>query len=133
MMTAMSRVTNMMVNIGYDDFDNIEALSEWLRHNAREGRDGGCGYLGSITEHWGGGKAAECVLWVGALNYADHDAILDHIREMPWVSRNEVQVFLMGQSETFFRVWMFRDGELKQYAPTKPDEGDAGFFPEWED
>src|ERR1700742_4721105 len=98
-MAVMSRVTNMMVNIGYDDIENVEALSEWLRHNAREGRDGGCGSPLKITENWGGPKAAECELWAGALNYADHDAILGHIRAMPWVSHNEVQVFLMGQSE----------------------------------
>jgi hypothetical protein len=133
MMTAMSRVTNMMVNIGPDDYDNITALSDWLRRNAGPRDDRGCGYLSKITEHWGGWKAAECDVWAGALNHADHDAILDHIRQMPWVSRNEVQVFLRDQGEAFFRIWMFRDDELKQYAPAEPDEGDAGFYPEWDD
>lgn len=34
----------------------------------------------------------------------------------------------MDQEESFFRVWMLRNGMLQQYAPTRPGEEDEGFF-----
>lgn len=48
---------------------------------------------------------------------------------MPWQCPNALQVFVMDQEESFFRVWMLRGGELRQYAPVVPDEEDPGFYP----
>jgi hypothetical protein len=39
-----------------------------------------------------------------------------------------VQLFLMDQEEAYFRIWMIRDGELRQYAPLKPGENDEDFW-----
>ncbi|MBN6054875.1 hypothetical protein JYK22_23265, partial [Nonomuraea sp. RK-328] len=77
----------------------------------------------------GGWKYPECDVWAGALNHADLKAVLDRIARMPWRWANVLQVFVMDQEDSFFRVWMPRDGELRQYAPITPDEDDPDFYP----
>lgn len=131
----MSWIANMMVSVGMEDVPTVESLSEWLRTEAplRDTQGQGCGFLGEIAGQdsaWGGWKNPWCDLWAGALNHADLPAILDHIARMPWQSPNELQIFTMDEQESFFRIWMLRDGELRQYAPTSPAETDPGFFPD---
>ena len=131
----MSRVANVMLSVGDEDHLVATAFSEWLRLEAPQ-RDGGsrrgCGYLTLITDQesrWGGWKFPECDVWAGALNHADLDAVLAHVRQLEWNLPNAVQLMIMDQEQCFFRVWMFRDGELRQYAPLEPDEGDPEFYP----
>ncbi|MCP2257529.1 hypothetical protein LX15_001214 [Streptoalloteichus tenebrarius] len=110
-----------MVSIASDDRSNVEALSGWLRTEAPRrlqptGR--GYGYPRNTTEGedppWGGWKYPECEVWAGALNHADLDAVLDRVAAIPWRCPHSVRVFLMDQEQMFFRVWMFRDGRLRQ-------------------
>ncbi|MFJ9780773.1 hypothetical protein ACIRSS_14385 [Amycolatopsis sp. NPDC101161] len=70
-------------------------------------------------------SAAPSGLRAGTLNHADPGALLNRVRTLP----HAVQLFLMDQEQLFFRVWMFRDGELRQYAPEQPDEADPAFGP----
>ncbi|WP_214108145.1 hypothetical protein [Acrocarpospora catenulata] len=131
----MSWVANVMVSISPDDHPNVEVLSEWLRTEAplRDSPGRGCGFLCEVTAQdsaWGGWKYPECNVWAGALNHADLRAVLDHIARMPWRHPNALQVFVMDQEESFFRVWMLRDGELRQFTPAKPDEEDPDFYPD---
>ena len=130
----VSWVANVMVSVDVMDRPNVEALSEWLRAEApRRDRPGeGCGFLAETTgqdSQWGGWKFPECTVWAGVLNNADLPAVLDRVQGIAWRSPNAVQLFLMDQEESFFRVWMLRDGTLQQYAPTLPDEEDKDFFP----
>ncbi|MET7333228.1 hypothetical protein [Nonomuraea sp. NPDC005650] len=131
----MSWVANVMVSVDSWDRANVESLSEWLRTQAPLRWDTparGCGFLRDTTGQdttWGGWKYPECDVWAGALNHADVKAVLDHIAQMPWRCPNALQVFVMDQEESFFRVWMLRDGELRQYAPVEPDEEDEDFYP----
>ncbi|SEF27024.1 hypothetical protein SAMN05421837_103594 [Amycolatopsis pretoriensis] len=132
----MSWVTNMMLSTSMEDWKAAEALSEWLRTEAPRRYDSaalGCGYLRELTgaevNPWGGWKNPECRVWAGALNHADLSALLDRVQTLPWLAPHAVQVFLMDQEQLFFRVWMFRDGELRQYAPERPDEEDPAFGP----
>ncbi|MFJ4788640.1 hypothetical protein [Streptomyces sp. NPDC088794] len=48
--------------------------------------------------------------------------------EMPWCEPNLVQLLVMDQEEGFFRMWMIRDSELRQFAPLQPNEKDEGFY-----
>ncbi|SNS48226.1 hypothetical protein SAMN05443665_10054 [Actinomadura meyerae] len=132
---SVSWVANVMVSIDMEDRPLVESLSDWLRGETPRGADKpprGVGYLRETTGQdtaWGGWKYPECEVWAGALNHADVNAILDHIAQMPWRYPNSLQVFVMDQEESFFRVWMLRDGELRQYAPTTPNEDDPDFYP----
>jgi hypothetical protein len=133
----MSWVANVMVLADEEDTPSLVALSEWLENdapwNGRSGPPGatGVGFLRPITEpdrnEWGGWKEPECNIWAGALNHADLDAVRARVQQTPWRQPNVVQLFLMDQEEWYFRLWMLRDGELRQYAPTAPGEQDEGF------
>jgi hypothetical protein len=68
-------------------------------------------------------------VYAGALNHADLDAVVKHFGSVAWRKPNAVQLFLMDQEQSFFRVWMIRDGALQQYAPTSPGEEDDDFWP----
>ncbi|MFF0869279.1 hypothetical protein ACFYUV_46500 [Nonomuraea sp. NPDC003560] len=129
----MSWVANVMVSVDAVDRPNVEALSNWLRAEApRRDRPGmGCGFLTETTgqdSQWGGWKFPECSVWAGTLNHADLPAVLDRVQNIAWRCPNAVQVFLMDQEESFFRLWMLRNGMLKQYALPHPGEEDEGFF-----
>ena len=116
-----------MLLVAPEDQDVAERFSEWLRRDAprRSKYDGnvqpvGVGYLNRITEpnenHWGGWKNPECDVWAGALNHANLDAVLTEVRTLPWRFPGALQLFVMDQEETYFRLHMFCSGELRQYA-----------------
>ncbi|MFJ3158843.1 squamosa promoter-binding protein 15 [Streptomyces kanasensis] len=130
----MSWVANVMFSVDMADSANVEALSAWLRTEApRRGQPEirGVGFLrlltGAGTNQWGGWKQPECEVWAGALNHADLDALRQRVSEVPWCEPNLVQLLVMDQEQAFFRVWMIRGGELRQFAPSEPDEEDEGF------
>ncbi|WP_411574180.1 squamosa promoter-binding protein 15 [Streptomyces fradiae] len=129
----MSWVANVMVSADASDWQNVEALSDWLRGQAprRYQADAlGVGSLRLITgpgNTWGGGKSPECEVWAGALNHADLDALRARFAATPWQRPNAVQLLITDQEEAFFRLWMIRHGELRQYAPLQPSEADDAF------
>ncbi|GLW90262.1 hypothetical protein [Actinokineospora globicatena] len=134
----MSWVTNVMLGADMGDFRVVDEFNVWLWEGLPQ-RDyperSGRGQLRRITgddNGWGGPKHPECEVWAGTLNHGDLDAVLAKVRALPWTHPNQVQLFMMDQEQSFFRLWMFRDGELRQYAPTTPVEEDADFFPPWD-
>jgi hypothetical protein len=117
------------------DGAGVEALSGWLRTDAprrAQPEAHGVGFLQPLTNRethqWGGWKHPECEVWAGALNHADLDALKQRVFDMPWREPNLVQLLVMDQEEGFFRMWMIRGGELRQFAPLQPNEEDEGFY-----
>lgn len=132
----MSWVANVMLSVGFEDGLTAEAFSEWLAEQCPRREPGmspgGCGDLRLITaddHQWGGNKNPECEVFAGALNHADLTAAVEHFGSLAWRNPNTAQLFVMDQEESFFRVWMIRDGVLRQYAPLSPDEDDDEFWP----
>lgn len=133
----MSWVANLMLSVDTSDSGNAEEFSRWLleecpRRESERGL-GGCGQLVLTTGPdtiWGGHKYPECQVYAGALNHADLAAIVARFGSTPWARPNAAQLLLMDQEEFFFRLWMIRDGEPRQYAPTEPDEEDNAFWAE---
>lgn len=123
-----------MISADSADTAYVEALSDWLRHEAPlrgQPDDSGVGHLRLPTDQdpgWGGWKWPECRVWAGALNHCDLEALRKRVAETPWREPNIVQLFVMDQEESFFRLWMIRGGELRQFAPLEPSEEDAGFY-----
>ncbi|KOG30083.1 hypothetical protein [Streptomyces resistomycificus] len=132
----MSWVAHVMISADLSDGAHVDALSDWLRDEApwreQPGVPGvrGVGFLRLITgpdSGWGGGKHPECAVWAGVLNHADLDALRQRVAGAPWREPHAVQLLIMDQEESFFRLWMIRGGELTQYAPVRPSEEDADF------
>jgi len=130
----MSWVANMMISVALPDRALLPALTDWLEFeapwNAHSGRVELKG-VGTLTDQtspgtsgWGGSKFPECTVWAGVLNHADLPAILAKVESMPWEAPGAVQVLLLDQEETYFRLWMIREGQMTQFAPAPPPEHD---------
>jgi len=134
-----------MLSVNYRDRDNAALFARWLQEHPEgylrrqkfrpEIFDPGADlpYSGALSESpkeaWPGPKYPECQVWLGVLNHADLAAVREYFAKIPWRVPNTVQLFLMDQEESFFRVWMIRDGQLAQYAPLEPAENDDHFWP----
>jgi hypothetical protein len=125
----MSWVSNVVVSADIQDRHALELLSSWLREEApkRDGASGtGVGFLDDLTppeaNNWGGWKNPECHLWGGALNHADLDAVIAKFASLPWQVPAAAQLFVMDQEQSYFRLWMLRDGQAHQYAPAPPPD-----------
>jgi hypothetical protein len=59
------------------------------------------------------------------LNHADLPAVVERIAAGPWRVPAAVQLLIMDQEESYFRLWMIRDGQIRQYAPEPPGDGAA--------
>jgi hypothetical protein len=118
----MSVVTNVMVSFCNLEFEKpgfFPQLESWFEDK---------GGLGSITHghsgpqpySWGGNKHPECVLFAGAYNHLDIDAMLKHFGSLDWAWPELAQIFIMEQEESTFCIYMFKDGSLQRvlaYAP----------------
>ena len=65
------------------------------------------------------------------LNTADLGKVLKRFAAMPWRMPDAVQLFLMDQEESFFRLWMLRDGTLADVPMPGPSENDDDFWSPW--
>jgi hypothetical protein len=121
----MSWVANVMLSVSRDDMDRAKGFAEWIRGK-------GWGDLVLVTgqdTQWGGFKFPECNVLAGALNHAGVQSLVERFASTPWRNANAVQLLVMDQEESFFRLWMIREGRVQQYAPTSPDEEDDEFWP----
>lgn len=138
----MSWVANVMISVALPDAKLLPELRDWLEREAprrdESGRDEldlprktGVGSIKDQTSNevttWGGPKWPECTVWAGTLDHGDVDAVVGKVFEMPWVAPAAVQLMICDQEQSYFRLWMVRDGEVRQYAPEPPPEpGDEG-------
>jgi hypothetical protein len=131
-MLAMSWVCNVLVSFDIEDRVALETFNEWSASEAprRDGMTGkGVGRLGDLVGErapaWAGPKYPECRLWGGALNHAEVDAVVARFGELPWRVPAAAQLFVMDQEQSYFRLWMIRDGRVRQYAPEPPSDDTA--------
>lgn len=114
----MSLVSNVVLAVPFDDQENAEQFSAWLQEQE-------WGALASTSGAWGGYKGPECLLYAGTLNYGDLEAVVEKFGSVSWRQPKAAQLLLMDQGEAYFRLWMIRDGAVRQYAPTIPIEFDG--------
>jgi hypothetical protein len=129
----MSWVSNILVSVDRKDRPTVEMLNTWLRTEAPRRDPGparGVGFLNDLTSDpdnaWGGPKQPECDVWGGALNHADLDAVVAKFAMLPWRTPAAAQLLVMDQEQSYFRLWMLRNGAPQQYAPEPPD-GDSAW------
>jgi hypothetical protein len=147
----MSWVTNVMVSVSSYDNGTAAEFAAWLADkpyqylrrsswpNATpypwpDDREWTGPYIGFLAESpdlaWPGSKAHECHVWLGVLNTADLDKVREHFAGLPWQLPNAVQLFMLDQEQSFFRLWMLRDGALREVVMPPRVEDDDGFWPE---
>ena len=79
-------------------------------------------------ELWGGYKALNFSGWGGVTNNMDWDRFLGRVASANWVNPEHVQLLLKDDGDTYFRLYMFLDGELRNVAPAP---GDGGYDRLW--
>ena len=128
----MSWVSNVLVSVDRDDRPTVEMFNTWLLTEAprRDRVPGlGVGFLKELTSDrdnaWGGPKHPECDVWGGALNHAELDAVVAKFGALPWRAPGAAQLLVMDQEQSYFRLWMLRNGAAQQYAPGPPDDDSA--------
>lgn len=129
----VSWVANVLLVVSVVEQESlVRDFSEWLATEAPWNEPSvpagatGVGSLESLVGEgirWGGAKYPECRVWGGVLDHADVDVVVQRFGAIPWISPGSVQLLVMDQEQTYFRLWMIRDGRPQQCAPT-PDPGD---------
>lgn len=128
----MSWVTTVLVSCDIQDRAALDSFNHWLSRGAprRDGIPGtGVGFLGDLVggdaSTWGGTKHPEARLWGGALNHADVGAVVTAFATLPWRVPAAAQLLLQDQEQSYFRLWMIRDGRAIQFAPDPPGDDTA--------
>ncbi len=114
----MSWVSNVLLSVDFDDEPTVNVFNKWLGSEAPrryESSAKGVGFLGDLTANealgWGGSKFPECQVWGGAVKDADLNSLVAKFAALPWQVPAAAQLFVMDQEQTYFRLWMLRDGQ----------------------
>jgi hypothetical protein len=127
----MSRIAEILLHVDPVDESVAEELSFWIRNDAPRSDDrteASAGYLLPLAgqvgqEAWGGSKLPALSLWAGVTNYVRLDALVDRVGTVLWEEPDTVQLMVRNESDPWFRVYMIRDGDIREYTPAPPVEG----------
>jgi hypothetical protein len=112
----VSDVTNLVLLMSTTDA-SLHTIADELDRLAEVDRyfDDGFGLVGVQDDVWyGGGKASEASMAIGAMNHLDLDSFVAHLQSMDWAVRHEVQLVVKGQQDFRFRVIdVFPDAEIE--------------------
>jgi hypothetical protein len=59
------------------------------------------------------------------LRHTDVEAAAAKFAELPWRVPAAAQLFVMDQEQSYFRLWMIREGRVRRYAPDAPSDDSA--------
>jgi hypothetical protein len=108
----LSHVTNIVLTFSIleDGDDRLDDLNRFFRYS--EGGDAHpddwyhspspLKMTSSIHSCYGGTKALEAPVMLGAYNYLNVEALVRHMRTIPWREPKEVQLFAKGQDDDIF-------------------------------
>jgi hypothetical protein len=97
----MSRVTNIVLSVYGGDVNLMDQVNSFIGD--------GKGFVSvddeALPKGWyGGTKYLEADLYIGAFNYLDLPAFLEHLRSLPWSEPRSVQLFLRDQDDERFSL-----------------------------
>lgn len=102
----MSRVTDIILITAIDDgastdqeHPNVDQLNDYLKS-----QHGGCSLV-QVDHRAGGSKAMQCDVFMAAINYLDHGALLAHLEAISWETPECVQLMLKGEEEDRFSIF----------------------------
>lgn len=120
----------MIVYVQDGDGAHLEDVSFWLTDQAPRTDDRTAapgGHLLPLTaelgrDAWGGAREPTSVLWAGTLNHVELDGLLSRLCTIPWKAPEAVQVFARDDGDPWFRLYMLREGRMRQYSPAPAPE-----------
>lgn len=127
----MSRATTIIIHADPQDAPTVADLSAWLGDSAPRTDSRTTDRAGHLVpmydslaaDAWGGYKAPDQGLWGGVANHLDPHGFADYAASLNWKEPRHLQILLKDEGDPWFRLYMLRDGQLTQHAPTpSPDE-----------
>lgn len=139
----MSRVVDIILITSELDQANVEALSFWMgdadaldlgTEDEMYGElqvGGGPAYVGRLVRLNGRSRhrLGKCRIDLpgclrGAVTSHLHwDRFLERVRTTDWEMPERVQLLMKDEGDTYFRMYMLFDGELRNVVPAPADEG----------
>jgi hypothetical protein len=127
---AMSRIAEILLHVDPVDEPVAEELSFWIRNEAPRSdnrTEASAGYLLPLAgevgqEAWGGSKLPALTLWAGVTNHVRLDALVDRVGTVRWEEPESVQLLVRDESDPWFRLYMIRDTQIREYTPVPPVE-----------
>jgi hypothetical protein len=128
---TVSWVTNILLSVDInEDSALVHDFDRWLQVLAPRRQQPEVKGVGSLRalhdspEAWGGVKNPEALLWAGVLNNADLAAVVERFGTTDWRVPRLAQLLTQDQEQGALRVWMIRDGRVRQYAPLPDFDAD---------
>jgi hypothetical protein len=79
---------------------------------------------GAVGEElWGGSKATSVSVWGGVTSNMHWGRFLDRVKAIPWTDPERMQILMKDDGDTYFRMYMFRQGKLINVVPAPEDGG----------
>jgi hypothetical protein len=102
----MSVVTNVLLSLGVLDGEVTPNRIEEVNRYFGDSCKGLVSVHDSTLPHcwYGGSKALEADIFIGAFNLLDLQAFLGYLRSIPWKQRDCVQLFIKEQEDERFRL-----------------------------
>jgi hypothetical protein len=121
-----------MLSVGIRDGKIVTELDQWMQ--AQNPHHDGMDRLRDLGEaEWGGTKYPEIRLYGAALNNWNLRALVEKVADLPWLDPHLVQLFICGQEDATFGVWMFSEGGFREVVPPRTYVGErAPFNAIWE-
>jgi len=60
--------------------------------------------------------------WGGVTANMHWGRFLEKMKALPWRDRERVQLLVGDDEDTYFRLYMFREGELRDFWPRPPEK-----------
>ena len=100
----MSIVASCILHVPLDRAHVVEQIDKYLVEKGHY-------RFADVTEHAGGEKAMQCLVYLGAFNHLDIDALVAFVRSCDWLTDEEggdhsymmpPQLFILGEQEDVF-------------------------------
>lgn len=72
------------------------------------------------------GAGAASAAWGGVGANMHWGRFMDKVKALPWAVPEHVQLLVNDDEGTYFWLYMFRDGALRNFAPLPPEEDGIG-------
>ena len=106
----MSVVTNVILTFAIledEDRENhytiVDKINEWMEKEYGQTFNGNLWEVGN--EAVGGAKNIETPLYIAAFNYLDTEGFVEHLKGLPWLEPENVQMFIQEQDDERFTVY----------------------------
>ncbi len=111
---TMSLVTNTILVTSASDDEKIEQVNKFFPEDGQKGFVSCDSTIHPDSAWYGGSKYLECMVYIGAFNYLDLEALKEHLTSIEWERPEAVQLLTMEQEEDLMTSWTIPEDKQRQ-------------------